>query len=144
MATPYTTIYVSFLNKVSDQYLANMSDINLNLQMLKYLNSSVPKFKKCKKDLSLRSVDGLGFTEDLTDEEVEILANLMVIEWLRPQVNSLELLKQSMGSKDFNLYSQANHLKELQTLRKDAQSEISKLLVDYSYNNNSLDDLYDD
>jgi hypothetical protein len=37
--------------------------------------------------------------------------------------------------------SQANHLKELQTLRRDTQAEISRLLVDYSYNNNSLDDL---
>ncbi|MCK9319419.1 hypothetical protein [Methanoculleus sp.] len=143
MSTPYTTIYVSFLNKVSDQYLANMSDTDLNLQMFKYLNSSVPKFKKCKQDLSLRTVANDGFEKDLTDEEIEILANLMVVEWLRPQINNLELLKQSLGTKDFQLFSQANHLKELQALRKDTQYEISRLLVDYSYNNNSLDDLYD-
>lgn len=144
MATPYMSIYSSFLSKISDIYLASLSDADLIEQLLKFLNASIPKFKKCKKDLSQRD-DALNqFDEDLSDEEIEMLANLMVIEWLRPQINNLELLKQSLGSRDFNLFSQANHLKELQTLRKDTQAEIGKLLVDYSYNNNSLDDLYDD
>jgi len=141
MATPYTTINVSFLNKISDAYLITMADEELATQLLKFLNSAVPKFKKCKQNLSTRDVS--GFTVTLTDEEIEILANLMVMEWLRPQVNNLEVLKQSLGSKDFQQFSQANHLKELQSLRKETQSEISKLIVDYSYNNNSLDDLDD-
>lgn len=139
MATPYKDIFVSFLGKISDPYLADMTDNDIDAQLLKYLNSSIPKFRKCKQDLSLK--DESGFTETLTDEEVEILANLMVVEWLRPHVNNLELLKQALTPKDFKLTSQANHLKELQALRRDTQSEISRLLVDYSYNNNSLDDL---
>jgi len=142
MATPYTIVTTSFLNKISDAYLITMSDEELGIQLLKFLNSAVPKFKKCKKDLSLR--DASGFSKDLTDEEIEILANLMVVEWLRPQVNHLELLKQALNSRDFHMFSQSQHLKELQALRKDARQEISKLLVDYSYNNNSLDDLDDD
>jgi len=143
MATPYTTINTSFLNKISDSYLASMTDDDLNAQLLNFLISSIPKFRKCKKDLSLRDDILLQFTETLTDEEIEILANLMVAEWLRPQINHLELIKQSLGTKDFQMFSQANHLKELQNLRKDTRSEISKLLVDYSYNNNSLDGLDD-
>ena len=109
--------------------------------MLKYLNNAVPKFHKCKKNLSERTDEQDGFANELSDEEIEILANLMVVEWLRPHVNNLELLKQALTPKDFKLTSQANHLKELQTLRRDTQAEISRLLVDYSYNNNSLDDL---
>jgi len=143
MATPYTSIYVSFLNKISDPYLASLSDEDFTAQLLKFLNSSVAKFRKCKKNLSLRTIDGLGFTEDLTDEDIELLANLMVIEWLRPLINNLEILKHNMIPREFNSSSQGNFLRELQALRKDTQAEISKLLVDYSYNNNSLDDLYD-
>lgn len=142
MATPYINIFVSFLDKISDSYLAGMTDTELTEQLLKFLNNSIPKFKKCKRDLTLK--DDAGFTENLTSEDIEILANLMVIEWLRPQIYNLELLKQALSSRDFNLHSQAAHLKELQALKKDAQLEIGKLLVDYSYNNNSLDDLYDD
>lgn len=141
MATPYTTIYTSFLDKISDQYLASMIDDDLKAQLLKYLNNAVPKFHKCKKNLSERTDEQDGFANELSDEEIEILANLMVVEWLRPHVNNLELLKQALTPKDFKLTSQANHLKELQTLRRDTQAEISRLLVDYSYNNNSLDDL---
>jgi len=139
MATPYKDVFASFLGKISDPYLADMTDNDIDAQLLKYLNSSIPKFRKCKQDLSLK--DESGFTETLTGEEIEILANLMVVEWLRPHVNNLELLKQALTPKDFKLTSQANHLKELQTLRRDTQAEISRLLVDYSYNNNSLDDL---
>ena len=141
MTTPYTAIYTSFLDKISDQYLASMVDEDLKTLLLKYLNNAVPKFHKCKNDLSQRTDENDGFVDNLTVEEIEILANLMVVEWLRPHVNNLELLKQALTPKDFKLTSQANHLKELQTLRRDAQAEISRLLVDYSYNNNSLDDL---
>ncbi len=144
MATPYINIYNSFLDKVSDPYLASMTDNELGEQLLKFLNNSIPKFKKCKRDLYRRDDILEEFEEILTDEDIEILANLMVIEWLRPQVNNIELLKQALSSRDFNITSQASHLKELQALRKDAQVEISKLIVDYSYNNNSLDDLRDD
>ena len=141
MTTPYTAIYTSFLDKISDQYLASMVDEDLKTLLLKYLNNAVPKFHKCKNDLSQRTDENDGFVDNLTVEEIEILANLMVVEWLRPHVNNLELLKQALTPKDFKLTSQANHLKELQTLRRDTQAEISRLLVDYSYNNNSLDDL---
>ena len=144
MATPYMSIFTSFLDKVTDPYLAEMEDDELSAYLIRLLNNSVPKFRKCKNNLNDRDDILEQFNMTLFDEDIEILANLMVIEWLRPQVNNLELLKQALSSKDFNISSQANHLKELQALRKDAQSEISKLLVDYSYNNNSLDDLYDD
>ena len=140
MATPYTKINISFLGKISDSYLLTLSADDFNALLLNLLNSSIPKFKKCKTDLSLRN--NIEFEEDLSDEEIELLANLMVAEWLRPQINNLELIKHSLGSKDFQMFSQSAHLRELQNLRKQTQIEISKLLVDYSYNNNKLDDLH--
>ena len=139
MATPYVNINTSFLSKISDPYLLSMTDQELEELLLKLLNNSIPKFRKCKTDLSERDTD--GFLEDLKPVEIEILANLMVQEWLRPQVNNLEIIRQSLGTRDFNMFSQANHLKELQNLRKETQIEIDKMLVDYTYQFNKLDDL---
>ena len=95
-----------------------MEDDELSAYLIRLLNNSVPKFRKCKNNLNDRDDILEQFNMTLFDEDIEILANLMVIEWLRPQVNNLELLKQALSSKDFNISSQANHLKELQALRK--------------------------
>lgn len=139
MATPYVTVFSSFLDKISDSYLLSMDDADLEEQLLKFLGSSIPKFRKCKVNLSER--DSVKFLNDLSDEEIEILANLMVVEWLRPRINSLELLKQSLGTRDFQLYSQSSHLKELSNLRKMTLEEINYLITSYTYSSNLLDEL---
>jgi hypothetical protein len=139
MATPYSKINLSFLDKISDSYLSILKDADLESQLLRYLNSAISKFTKCKTDLSQRDDD--GFLLDLSDTEIDILSNLMVVEWLRPQINNLELIKQALGSRDFSLNSQANHLKELRELQRSSRSEVRQLIVDYSYSRNSLEDL---
>jgi hypothetical protein len=140
MATSYDDINNAFLNKITDDYLANLTETDLQNLLDKYQKSASAKFKKCKKlvdkDDVLRQ-----YNNDLTNEEIEILANLMILEWLKPKIYSMELLKQSMSTKDFKLYSQANHLKELQELKKETEAEINRLIVSYTYSSNSLDDL---
>ena len=73
------------------------------------------------------------FNQDLGDEAEEIVASLMVIEWLKPQTYNLEILKQSMGNKDFSLTSQANHLKALSELYKITRKEINQTMGLLSY-----------
>jgi hypothetical protein len=75
------------------------------------------------------------FTEDLTELEQEIITNMMVLEWLKPNVYHMDLLEYRLGSKDFQMFSPGNHLKELRSLKKDTESEIDSLIIKYSYNN---------
>lgn len=140
MATSYDVVDNAFLNKITDDYFLNLTETELQNILDKYRNSANVKFKKCSK-LSNKDDVLRQYNEDLTDEEVEILANLMILEWLKPKIYSMELLKQSMSSKDFKLYSQANHLRELQELKRETETEINRLIVSYTYSSNSLDDL---
>lgn len=140
MSTPYSAIDNSFLNKITDDYLLTLINEDLATLISKYRASALPKFKQCKK-LHDRDDELEIFKQTLTDEEIEILANLMVIEWLKPQINSIEILKQSMSTKDYKMYSQANHLNTLIELKKETYAEIDRLIVSYTYSNNSLDDL---
>jgi hypothetical protein len=135
MATLYTAVNQAFLSKITDSWLGGLKDAELGEQCTVYRNTAVAKFSKCRKDLTLQNAT--GFIEDLSGEEIEILASFMVLEWLTPQVYSVELIRQALGNREFQLSSQANHLKELKSLRKDTQIEVSKLLVDYTYNNHS-------
>lgn len=142
MATPYSKIFNLFLNnKISDTFLVSLDKEDVEEILKNLLVSAIVRFRKCKKDLNNRN-DELGeFNIDLSDDEIEILACLMVLSWLEPQINSIELLKQTLSTKDYKLYSQANHLKELLELRKENSIEVDRLIKNYINENTSLDDL---
>nr|WP_156736253.1 hypothetical protein [Mycobacterium sp. E3298] len=137
MATPFTNVYDVMLSQLTDPiFLANDDDDSLKKR---YLLNSIPRFARCKKDLSQRN--DIQFTADLSDEEMLILGTLMAVEYLKPQISSLENIKQSMGSRDFSLTSQAAHLDQLRKLRNDYKKDADDLIVQYTYNNSNLSGL---
>lgn len=75
------------------------------------------------------------FEEDLTDLEEEIIANMMVLEWLSPKIYHMDMLEYRLGSKDFEQWSPANQLKEMKDLRKQTLQEIDTLIVKYTTKN---------
>jgi len=134
MATPFTEIYDVFLSQIDDPVFIEQ-DIYDELKK-RYLLNAIPRFRKCKQDLSDR--DDIQFNVDLNDEEILILGVLMVIEYLNPMITSIKNLQQFLNSKDFQLTSQANHLKNLLELRESKRKEVDKLIIDYTYNNSDL------
>jgi K+-transporting ATPase c subunit len=109
--------------------------------MLRYLKNSIPRFKRCKQNLSERD-DIIGqFNMALSDEEILILGTQMVVEYLNPKVSSLDLIKRSMSNRDFQMTSQAAHLKQIMDLRKMKQEDVQQLIRDYTYNNSDLSGL---
>lgn len=137
MATPYSKIYDRALAKLTDYDLAYMSDADLRFMLRGWLNSSIPKFRKCASDLSKRDDELETFNVDLVDDEIEILALLIVCEWLEPQINSVTLTHQMFGGKEEKYYSQSSHLAELKALRNETRTEARKLMRDYTYAHNS-------
>lgn len=132
--TSFDAIYDVFLSQISDPaFMEQDSDDQLKHR---YLLNSIPRFRKCKKDLSKR--DDYGFSEELTDEEVLILGTLMVVEYLNPLIISIENLKQYLSTRDFSMTSQAAHLRELRELREIKRKDSEKLILDYTYNNSDL------
>ena len=56
------------------------------------------------------------FNEDLTSEEINILAILMMCAWVQRQVTSIENTRMKYSGTDFKMTSQANHLSKLLNL----------------------------
>ncbi len=102
----------------------------------RYLLNSIPRFKKCKKDLQLRTET--SFIEKLSDEEQLILGSLMVVEYLNPLITSIRNIEQFMSTKDFSMTSQAAHLKQLLDMKENKKLDVNKLILDYTYNNGDL------
>ena len=133
MATPYSKIYERALAKITDYDLAFLPDDDFRFMIRGWLNSSISKFRKCASDLSDRDDELEVFNVDLVDEEIEILALLIVCEWLEPQVNSVNLTLQMFGGKEEKWFSQSSHLAELKALRDETRTEARKLMRDYTY-----------
>lgn len=56
------------------------------------------------------------FAADLTSEEINILAILMMCGWVQRQVTSIESTRMKYSGSDFKMTSQANHLQKLLAL----------------------------
>ena len=131
--TLYSAIYKKFLNKISDVKLLELSDTDIQEMLHEWLTSAIAKFRRCKNDLSNRDEVLESFNIDLLDIEIEILAVLMVHEWLEPQLNSTLLTAQVFGSKEEKFYAQANQIEKLIALSKKSEIEAQKLTRDYGY-----------
>ena len=58
-------------------------------------------------------VEQSSFSADLTDEEINILALIMMTAWVNRQVASIENTRMKFTGSDFKMTSQANHLSKL-------------------------------
>jgi hypothetical protein len=135
MATPYSDIYSRFLQKISDYTFLSMSQTDIEANLSGYLLSAISSFKRCKQDLTQRNQDSATFTITLSDEEIEILSVLMVVEYLSPKLVTAELLKQNLSGKDYTIYSQANHINAIKALRDGYSSEAERKIIRYTYDN---------
>lgn len=68
-------------------------------------------------------VERSHFNVDLTSEEVNILAILMMNAWLQRQVTSIENVRMKYSGSDFKFTSQANHLAKLLNLLEETQRQ---------------------
>lgn len=135
MATSYEEIYNLAANKITDPEIALLLPEDIEELFHGYLISAIPKFRKCKNDLSNRDDELRQFNVDLLDVEKEILAILVVREWLKPQLYSALLTKQVFSDKEQKYYSQSSHLSELRALDETLKIEAQKLSRDYTYGN---------
>lgn len=63
------------------------------------------------------------FTAELTSEEINILALIMMNSWLQRQITSVENIRMKYSSSDFKFTSQAAHLGKLLTLQEETQRQ---------------------
>lgn len=63
------------------------------------------------------------FAEELTAEEENILAIIMMNGWLQRQITSVENTRMKYSGSDFKMTSQANHLAKLQSLLTECQRQ---------------------
>ncbi len=121
--TPFYFIYDSFLSKITDDLYLEMTKEDTYADLQTILINAIPAFEFPKfpifsyELIEYMSADGVGgmgfFNSVLTREEVDIVSDLMVMEWIKRQIASVENTRMKYSGSDFKFTSQANHLDKL-------------------------------
>jgi len=138
--TGYDTVYNRALQKLEDPQLAALPDEDLENMLHDWLLSAIAKHRKCEHDLSDRDEELKQFNSDLSDLEIEILAIMMVREWISQRLHSVTTVLQTFSGKETNFYSQAAHIKELREMDDRLRLEAQQLSRDYTYIDNEYFD----
>ena len=131
MATPLQTIYDAFLAKVEadDWALTEMTEEGPSKGLLEdwgmILDAAIVQFRYPRVSLDY---EGDSFKEDLGNDEIQVLANLMKLEWIRRCIATWDNIRQLYSDKDF---SQANFLDKLNKTGEQGHDECRLLLDRY-------------
>lgn len=112
--TPFSLVYDLFLSKIQDDLYLELTELDTYRLLQDLLLSAIPKFEFPRKqldDYNLQDVIDVGtyngvesnsedwelliygqgqFNVLLTDEEMNILATYMIVEWIGQQLASIE------------------------------------------------------
>ena len=139
MATPFIKIYDAFLARITaDEWTLEEELAIVERDWQELLQMAIFRFKYPRVSLDIEEIDQndndeepldspklkmYQFVNDLTNDEIQILALYMKHEWVKRCINSWENIRQLYADKDF---SQANHLDKLIKLEAAVSLEIRK------------------
>ncbi len=132
MGTPYSVVYNTFLSKIKDSMFLAMEEDEREIELLFLLNQSIPLFLYPKVDLDDKDDVIKEFAANLTNAEVQVLSEIMKLQWIEQRVNDEDLLRQQFSDHDFKLTSQAAHLNSLIDLRKETEGKIKRMQNNYT------------
>lgn len=134
MATPYEKLYENLLPKFRSYEIPLMSTEEVKDYLHDYLIPATSRFHVCRKNLNDRDDILQRFNVELSDIELEILSNYLLIEYIdSTYIRVPSLLKVSLPSSDFKVFSPANFLDKLMAMHKTYVSENETLLSRYAW-----------
>lgn len=134
MSTPYEKIYENLLPKFRDYDIPYMTVEEVKETLHDYLIPAISRFHVCRKDLTDRDDLIETFNVELSDMEIEILSNFLLLEYIDSNYVRVPIvLKSHLSSKDFNTYSNANLLDKLMAMHTKFLSENEALLSRYAW-----------
>ena len=133
MATPFLKVYDAFLARITaDEWTLEEELAIVERDWQELLNIAIFRFKYPRVSLEREEIEpndnpeGLKmyqFVDDLTNDEIQLLALYMKHEWVKRCIASWENIRQLYADKDF---SQANHLDKLNKLEAAIANDVRR------------------
>ena len=119
--TPYSEVYKAFLTRILEDEWENWLIEEAENDWRSILEASIPWFKFPRVSLERNEE---GFCGDLTQAEIQVIANFMKCEWLNRCIMTWENVKPLYVERDF---SQANLLDKLNNTLKYERENAEKM-----------------
>ena len=123
--TSFDVVYTAFLSKILDDEWDTWTEAEIEKDLFTLLQAAIARFKFPRVSLEYTSE---GFTDTLTNDEVQILASYMKCEWLNRNILTWENVKPLYEERDF---SQANLLDKFNNMLAAEQAQAAKLEASY-------------
>lgn len=134
MSTPYEKIYANLLPKFKSYKIPLMTEEDVKEYLHDYIIPAIAEFHICKKDLTDRDEESECFNCDLSDDEIEILSNFALLEYIDSNyIRVPSLLEVNLTSSDFHAFSPANMLNSLMAMQKTYLEKNETLLSRYAW-----------
>ena len=134
MSTPYERLYENLLPKFRSYEIPLMTTEEVKDYLHDFLIPAISRFHVCRKDLNNRDDILQRFNVELSDVEIEILSNYLLIEYIdSAYIRVPSLLKVQLPSSDFKVFSPANFLDKLMAMHKTYVNENETLLSRYAW-----------
>ena len=120
--TAFSEVYQRFLSQITeyDFIELELEELEEELEVkLELALSKAHQIKEVELDKTTQT-----FTRPLTSLEITILSQGLLVEWLSTKVFNVQNMRNHMSSKDFTIFSNANHLKELTSLHNYAIKQL--------------------
>lgn len=145
--TSFSQVYDSFFSKVTDDLFLELTELDTFRMLEDLLLSAIQKFQFPRQNLNdytlfqiedQREYSGVEsnniltsaivyqggyFNISLSQQECNILAIYMVVQWLGLQLATIENTRMKYSGSDFSFTSQANHMQKILQVKKDYQRE---------------------
>lgn len=120
MTTSFDTMEDFFLAGITDDMYMELSEEDTEAILDEILIAALPSFEFPKQP-QLHNIDleNRTFTVDLTQEEMMIIRQYMIVEWIGYQLATVDNIRQKYSGSDFKFTSQASHMKQLVAMRQD-------------------------
>ena len=121
--TNFSSVYECFLGKITDDMYLEMTPENTLADLQNLLTNAIPNFEFPRKNINDYIIDpediptttndmdnplsniNSHFNVNLSQEEINILATLMMISWLQRQIVSIENIRMKYSGSDFKFTS---------------------------------------
>lgn len=116
MGTPFSTIARRFQSLITEPLYAELPPEVAAADINSLILDAVDFFEFPKKSLDYDEVL-LQFNEELTREEIALLARIALENWIDRYINNTDVMRLEYGDKDFKISGQASQLNALVNMR---------------------------
>lgn len=139
--TSFSEIFERAMFQIRDKSLLHLNIEDREHVLMNHMFAAMSDFQRsCRIDLPY-DIESMSFEVKLGNEEIEILALGTATYWLKSRAHDENVLHNRLYTKDYNFFSPANLLREINNLLKITEDKFRKSIVEYSYMHSDLANL---